>query len=59
MFGDIQPIGDLINRIFNIENAFFIEVQPALSVLCIIRDIPGISDLFYREFLCLSHPVIH
>ena len=59
MFGDVQPIGDLVDGIFNIEDAFLIQIQDYLAVLRVVGNITIGIHFFDCEFQRLGNQIFH
>ena len=59
MFGDVQPIGDLVDGIFNIEDAFLIQIQDDLAVLRVVGNIAIGIHFFDCEFQRLGNQIFH
>ncbi len=55
MFGDIQAIGNLIDRVLDIKNAFLIQVKYDLAIFGVIGHVAIGIHLFDGELQRLRH----
>lgn len=59
MLGDIEAIRNLIDRIFNIEDALLIKIQHDLAVLGVVGDVAIGAHLFNGELQRLRHQIFY
>ncbi len=59
MFGDVQAVSHLVDRIFDVKDAFLVKVKHDLAIFGVIGNIAIGIDLFDSELQRLGHQILH
>ena len=59
VFGDVQAVSNLVDRVFNIEDPFLVEIQHDLTIFGVIRNIAIGIHFFDGELQRLGNQIFY